>query len=328
MTATPIEPTADQLALAGPGYDKDALAGFLQEIAEEDAALAAGTVQPPAPAATPDFATLSVEGDEVEAEAEAEQEEQRPLAGKFKSAADLEKAYLELQKKLGQRAAEPAAAEQADAPQEPAAPMTRDESVEVWGESVVAAAEQEGISLQAWCDDLYAGKDTGGLRTKLAAALGVPESLIERYEAGSLAAASKAAAAPTAAAGLSDEDAAAIRTMVGGDAKFAELSQWGAANLSEAELSDYNEAVNTGNPAAARAAVRWLQGRAASADTEPALVMASGGNANPALDVFETEEEAMEAKQALTKGGKQRYLVDEKYRRYIDAKFARSPIFV
>jgi len=324
MTATPIQPTPDQLALAGPGYDKDALAGFLQEIAEEDAALAAGTVQPPAPAATPDFATLSVEGDEVEAEAE--QEEQRPLAGKFKSAADLEKAYLELQKKLGQRAAEPAPAEQADAPQEPAAPMTRDESVEVWGESVVAAAEQEGISLQAWCDDLYAGKDTSAMRDKLAGALGLPVSLIERYEAGSLAAASKAAAAPTAS--LSDEDAAAIRTMVGGDAKFAELSQWGAANLSEAELSDYNEAVNTGNPAAARAAVRWLQGRAASADTEPALVMASGGNANPALDVFETEEEAMEAKQALTKGGKQRYLVDEKYRRYIDAKFARSPIFV
>jgi hypothetical protein len=56
--------------------------------------------------------------------------------------------------------------------------------------------------------------------------------------------------------------------------------------------------------------------------------LASGGTANPALDVFETEEEAMEAKQVLTKGGKQRYLVDEKYRRYIDAKFARSPIFV
>jgi hypothetical protein len=44
--------------------------------------------------------------------------------------------------------------------------------------------------------------------------------------------------------------------------------------------------------------------------------------------VFETEAEAAEAKEALTKGGKKRYLVDEKYRRYIDAKFARSPIFV
>jgi hypothetical protein len=127
---------------------------------------------------------------------------------------------------------------------------------------------------------------------------------------------------------LTDEDAAAIRVEVGGDAKFAEISQWALANLSEAELSDYNEAVNTGNPAAARAAVRWLQGKFATADKEPALVMASGGTANPALDVFETEEEAMEAKQVLTKGGKQRYLVDEKYRRYIDAKFARSPIFV
>jgi hypothetical protein len=56
--------------------------------------------------------------------------------------------------------------------------------------------------------------------------------------------------------------------------------------------------------------------------------MASGGNANPGLDVFETEEEAMEAKAALTKTGKPRYMVDEKYRRYVDAKFARSNIFL
>jgi hypothetical protein len=318
MTTTPIQPTPDQLALAGPGYDKDALAGFLQEIAEEDQALAAGTLEPPAPAvAAPDFQTLSVEGDEVEGQQE--QGEQRPLAGKFKSAEDLEKAYLELQKKLGQRPAEP------PAPSEPVEvkPLTREEAVAGYGETVVAAAEQEGIDLAQWDAAVQRGEDTSEMRQKLAGALGLPEALIERYEA-----AYRPAEDQPEPASLSDEDAAAIRAEVGGDAKFAELSQWARANLSEAELADYNDAVNTGNPAAARAAVRWLQGRAATADTEPALVMASGGTANPALDVFETEEEAMEAKQVLTKGGKQRYLVDERYRRYIDAKFARSPIFL
>ena len=318
MTATPIQPTPDQLALAGPGYDKDALAGFLQEIAEEDAALAAGTIQPPAPAAAPDFATLEVQGDEVEAEQE--QGEQRPLAGKFKSTGDLEKAYLELQKKLGQRAAEQPAAE--PAPIE-AKPLTREEAVAGYGETVVAAAEQEGIDLAQWDATVRRGEDTSEMRQKLAGALGLPEALIERYES-----AYRPVEAQPATAGLSDQDAAAIRAEVGGDARFNEISQWAQANLTEAELADYNEAVNTGNPAAARAAVRWLQGKAATADREPALVMASGGTANPALDVFETEEEAMEAKQVLTKGGKQRYLVDEKYRRYIDAKFARSPIFL
>jgi hypothetical protein len=311
--STAIDPTPDQLALAGPGYDKDALAGFLQEIAEEDQALAAGTLEPPAPVAAPDFATLEVQGDEVEAEQE---QGQRPLAGKFKSPEDLEKAYLELQKKLGQRGTEPAV--EAIEPQ----PLTRDEAVSAYGETVVAAAEQEGIDLAQWDAAVQRGEDTSAMREKLAGALGLPAALIERYEA----AYRPAEAQPPT--GLSDEDAAAIRAEAGGDAKFAELSQWALANLTEAELSDYNEAVNTGNPAAARAAVRWLQGKAATADREPALVLASGGNANPALDVFETEDEAMEAKQALTKNGKQRYLVDEKYRRYIDAKFARSPIFV
>jgi len=312
--STTIEPTPEQLALAGPGHDKDALAGFLQEIAEEDAAIASGTLQPPAPAAEPDFATLSVEGDEVEAEQE---QGQRPLAGKFKSPEDLEKAYLELQKKLGQRETEPAV-EAIEAQ-----PLTRDEAVSAYGETVVAAAEQEGIDLAQWDAAVQRGEDTSAMREKLAGALGLPAALIERYEA-----AYRPAEAQPATAGLSDEDAAAIRAEVGGDAKFAELSQWAAANLTPAELADYNDAVDTGNPAAARAAVRWLQGKAATADREPALVLASGGNANPALDVFETEDEAMEAKQALTKNGKQRYLVDEKYRRYIDAKFARSPIFV
>jgi hypothetical protein len=308
------EPTPQQMALAGPGYGKDDLATFLQEIQEEDAALATGRVQAPGPAA-PNYSTLTVEGEDAEPTAEGEQ---RPLAGKFKSPEELEKAYLELQKKLGQRATE-----EPKAPPAEARPLSRDEAVAGYGETVVAAAEQEGIDLAQWDAAVQRGEDTSALRDKLAGALGLPATLIERYEQ-----AFRPAAVEPAAAGLSDEDAAAIRAEAGGDAKFQQLSQWALANLTEAELADYNDAVNTGSAAAARAAVRWLAGRAATANREPELVMASGGSANPALDVFETEQEATEAKEVLTKGGKVRYLVDEKYRRYIDAKFARSPIFL
>jgi hypothetical protein len=324
MTTTPtMDITPEQMALAGPGYDKDALAGVLQEIAEEDAALASGTIQPPAPAAQPDFATLTVQGDEVEAEGDEPAGEARPLAGKFKSPEELEKAYLALQQKLGQRA-DSATEESSTADPEPVAPLSREDAVGHYGETVVAAAEREGIDLALWDAAVQKGEDTSAMRDKLAGALGLPAQLIERYEA----AFRPAAAADTTAPGLSDEDAAAVRSLVGGDQQFAKLSQWAATNLSEAELASYNDAVNTGSRAAAEMAVRWLQNKAASADKEPDLVLASGGNATPALDVFENEEEALEAKAVLTKGGKQRYLVDEKYRRYIDAKFARSPIFL
>lgn len=312
MTATPIQPTPDQLALAGPNYDKDALAGFLQEIAEEDQALAAGTLEQPAPAAAPEYETLSVEGDEVEAE-----QEQRPLAGKFKSKEDLEKAYLELQKKLGQPREQP--------PEEEAKPIGREEIVGFYGETVVAAAEEQGIDLVQWDAAVQRGEDTGELRDKLAGALGLPAALIEKYESAFRQPAAEQQEAP---AGLSDEVVQSIRAEAGGDAGFQRLSEWARTGLSEAELADYNAAIDSGVPAAARAAVRWLATKAATADKEPDLVLASGGTANPALDVFETEEEALEAKAVLTKGGKQRYLVDEKYRRYIDAKFARSPIFL
>lgn len=48
-----------------------------------------------------------------------------------------------------------------------------------------------------------------------------------------------------------------------------------------------------------------------------------------ACDIFTSESEARQAKEdSLTPDGKVRYLVDAKYRQYIDAKFARSSIFM
>jgi hypothetical protein len=130
--------------------------------------------------------------------------------------------------------------------------------------------------------------------------------------------------AEPAGAGLGDGDVAAIRAEVGGDAAFQRLSQWALANLTTAQLRDYNDAVNSGSPAAARAAVRWLQGLSAAAPHEPDLLL--GGDPSTS-DVFESEAEALEAKNLRTADGKVRYNVDPKYRKTIDAKFARSSIF-
>lgn len=317
MSTETIQPTAEQMALAGPGYGKDELASFLEEIREEDAAIESGTIEPPAPAADPEYSTMTVEGDEVE-----EEEAERPLAGKFKSAEELEKAYLELQRKLGQPREE-----QQDQPPlpEPQA-FSRDEAVGYYGENVVAAAEREGINLAAWDAAVQRGEDTSAMREKLANAMGIPAQLIEQYEASTRQQApqQEQQQAPL----LAPEEEAAIKNEVGGEQQFQQLSQWALKNLSPQELQDYNNAINTGNASAARAAVRWLATKAQTADSEPQLIMANGTNSNPAMDVFETEEEAIEAKAVLTKGGKPRYLVDSKYRRYIDAKFARSNIFM
>jgi hypothetical protein len=314
MSTDTFQPTPEQVALAGPGYGKDDLASFLQEIQAEDAAIENGTIEPPAPASNPDYSTVTVEGDEVDAE-------QQRLAGKFETPEELEKAYLELQRKLGQ----PREQEQAEPPQpsEPVESFSRDEAVGYYGETVVSAAEREGIDLAQWDAAVQRGDDTSSMREKLAAAMGIPSSLIERYEAGF-----RVDEEGSGPAVISAQDEEAIKAEVGGEQQFRQLSQWAISNLSPQELEDYNNAIDSGNAAAARAAVRWLQGRAANTDQEPRLIMASGGNANPALDVFETEEEAIEAKSVLTKSGKPRYMVDEKYRRYVDAKFARSDIFL
>jgi hypothetical protein len=237
------------------------------------------------------------------------------LAGKFQGVAALEQGYLELQRKLGERPQ--------PAPPAPPAPLSREEAVSGYGEAVVVAAEAQGIDLGQWDQLVRQGADTAPLREKLAGALGIAPSVIEGYERAFRPSPAAPAATP-GGGGLSAADEAAIVAEAGGAAAFQELSQWAAAGLSAAQLDDYNAAIDTGNPAAARAAVRWLQAIRAAQPSEPPLLL---GGAPTGADVFESEAEALEAKNVLTASGRPRYLVDPKYRAQIDAKFARSNIF-
>jgi hypothetical protein len=86
MTATPAPELQDLLA---PGQE-DMIDGFLEELEQEQAEL--NTSEP--------------------------QQDQQLLAGKFKSTEELEKAYLEAQRLIGQRG------QKLPEPQEEAAPLT------------------------------------------------------------------------------------------------------------------------------------------------------------------------------------------------------------
>lgn len=255
-------------------------------------------------------------GDQDDQQDEQDEQEQaeRLLAGKFKSVEDLERGYDELQRLMGKRQEQ----EQQQAP-----PPTREQQIGTYGEAIVAAAEKDGIDLNQWDAAVKAGADTTEWREKLAATTGIPQGLIERYEA---------AFRPAPAAesqGLSEGDAAEIKGLVGGDAAFSKLAQWATANLSADELADYNEAVNT-SKAAARFAVRALAERASrteaaptSDNREPELI---GGGRAARADVFETQDQMLAAMRKTGSDGKRLYNTDPRYKAWFEKTLARSDI--
>lgn len=289
MTTTP-QAHEDLQALVGPGQ-QDVFDQFLEEIQQQQAEIEAAERQ----------------------QADDEPEE-KLLAGKFKNAEELEKAYLEAQKLIssrGQKEAEP------EAP----APLTREQAAEHYGEFIANAADEEGIDLGAWDAAVRQGQDTKELRDKLAAKTGIPVQLIEQYEQ---AYRPQAQPAPEASenGSLSDTDVAELKALVGGDEQFQKLSQWAANNLSADELGDYNAAVDSGNKQAVRLALRAMQARAATGGVgEPELI---GGGKPATAEVFESQHQAIEAMRKTNSKGQRLYNVDPKYKDWYEKTLARS----
>lgn len=288
MTATP-QATDDLKALIGPGQ-QDLFDEFVQEVEQQQAEIAAAERQA------------------------GSDDEQQLLAGKFKNAEELEKAYLEAQRLISQRGQQPQPQPQAED-----APLSRDEAIGFYGESIVTAAEEAGIDLGAWDKAVKRGDDTAELRQKLSAQTGIPAQLIEQYEQ---AFRPNGQVQQPANEGLTDTDVSELKALVGGDEEFTRLSQWAVANLDAAELAEYNAAVDSGNKSAVRFALRSLQLRASQGQAgEPELI---GGGKPIKAEVFESQQQAIEAMRKTNSKGQNLYRVDPKYREWFDRTMARS----
>lgn len=168
-------------------------------------------------------------------------------AGKFKSAEDLEKAYLELQKKLGQKDDTPDEGEESEA-------ETGAESDSEPEETPDELASEKDTILKA-SEEYYANNNQIKPETLQKLKELPSEKLIEAYIE------LQKTNPPVAAKPLSDADAAEIVKSVGGEASYGETLAWAAENLSPAEVAAYDNVVNTGNKDAIFFAVQALNQR-------------------------------------------------------------------
>jgi hypothetical protein len=176
------------------------------------------------------------------AEADAEPEPEL-IAGKFKSQEEVVKAYLELEKKMGQLSEEHG--EEAKEPQEEAAEGDADDEADAEPEAVDAAVEL----IQSFEGEFA---ENGKLSNEAVAKLTEldPAALVEGYM--------KYMGSKQQQA-LEATEIQGIQALAGGAEQYAELVGWAAENLAKAEVAAFNEVTANGHVPSIRFAVKALK---------------------------------------------------------------------
>ena len=220
------------------------------------------------------------------------------LAGKYKDAQELERAYIELEKKLGSRE------EQEQSSPEPEAQEEQEPSQ--------YSAQIEAISKAA---DEFSEKGELSAETLAEFEKMSSKELIQayfEYEQG------LPAMDTPQGVELTQQDINSIQNSVGGEAAYQQLVGWAAQNFSEAEIQAFDNVVDSGNVAAINLALAGLQARYTDANGYEGK-MIQGKAAAPA-DTFKSQAEVVRAM------SDPKYDRDPAYRNEIMEKLARSDL--
>ena len=226
--------------------------------------------------------------------------EDNRLAGKYENAQELEKAYIELEKKLGQQntAEEPKEEVEAEAN-----PLT----------SEGAKKDKEKSDETATIlDDLWEQAQEGKYKDDSIAAL-------ESMDPKDLAKMHLEYRASNSNRDLSEADVKELQGIVGGKENYTNMMDWAVQNLQEQEVNMFDTVMERGDPLAAFFAVRSLAYRYNDAIGYDGKML-TGKSAKSDADVFKSQAEVVAAM------GDPKYDRDPAYRRAIMEKLDRSDI--
>jgi len=187
--------------------------------------------------------------------------QEKMLAGKYKSPEDLEAAYLELQKKLGQSNSTEEAAE----PQSDYQFYTDDGSVnyetanEVYGEQLGNTFKENGID--PFEMNTYFEQNNGTLSDEMydkLATAGLNRELVESYLKGVRGELGYPEGTQPV---LTESEIKDIKNIAGGDRGYDNLMEWAGENLDQEAIKDYDAVLATGNKSAVKFAVTALMGK-------------------------------------------------------------------
>jgi hypothetical protein len=250
--------------------------------------------------ATPDAEVMSsIESDEAESLALGEElmaQHEGMLAGKYKNAQDLEKAYMELEKKLGGNSREESEEESYD--EEPAEEESRD--------------YEDFSGLLSLAGEEYSKNGELSQETLDAFSQMSSQDLVKAYFE------MQENTPSVSGRELSNQEVNQLQNMVGGQAAYNQLTSWAAENFSEGEIEAFDSLIESGNTNAIQLALQALYYRY----TDSMGVEGNMLTGKPARsqDVFRSQAELVRAM------ADRRYDNDPAYRQDVIDKLERSDI--
>jgi hypothetical protein len=282
---------------------------------------------------TPDEQESLKVGEEMEAQQE------QLLAGKYKNAEELERAYVELQSKLGEKDTE-------------AGESTRESELSIEGQKEGKEEKETSENLEdnyyledgkvnyESVNDAYGeklgnlfkdseidpwsiskhfydneGTITEEMYTSLEGA-GLSRSSIDAYLAGK---AAQEGYGTEEIQDLSESDVSSIKSVVGGDAEYTKIIDWAADNLPKNDIESFDELISTGNIGAIKLAVNGMKAQYENANGYEGRLY-SGKAPQTSSDVFRSQPELVAAM------SDPRYDTDPAYRQDVMQKLDRSDL--
>ena len=244
----------------------------------------------------------SEEQDSLQVGEKMAEEQGELLAGKYKNAEDLEKAYVELQKKLG---------EKEDGLQE----GQETEEVTDETEEETTSEKSEAVSLlEAANEEFYANDKSISDETLEKFSQLSSQELVQAYIE-----MQKNAPQTEAEVDVTTSEINKIQNSVGGEAQYDKLISWAGENLKADEIKAFDALVGTGNAASIQLGVDALKAKYDNANGYEGRML-SGKAAENSGDIFKSQAQLVKAI------SDPRYDNDPAYRQEIVAKLDRSDI--
>ena len=256
---------------------------------------------------TPDSEVLTAdEQDSLQVGEQMAEAESQLLAGKYENAEQLEKAYIELQKKLGENGEEPEAGD-----------STEDESEEAESDEpeLSAGASLIGDASAEWAEKGELAPETMAKFSSMSS-----QDLVNAYIEMQANAPDQLAEQEASVPDLSDSDVNSIKNSVGGDQSYNQVIQWASQNLNQTEIDAFDSIISNGNAEAIQLVVNGLKSRFDSANGyEGRMLTGKGASAAP-VDGFRSQAELVAAM------ADPRYDNDPAYRNDVLTKLDRSDL--
>lgn len=178
---------------------------------------------------------------------EMENQQEQALAGKYKNAQELEKAYIELEKKLGEKSEPTSEEESSDEPQAEEKSDTDN--------------EPNDVNDFAFLDDFYkqASSEKGDVSNEMIEKISKMsnQDLAKNFLQWRQDAESRYMPIPE----MSDQDVKELKGVAGGEENYGKMLQWAQSNLTQQEVDMFDSVMSRGDVASAFFAINSLSQR-------------------------------------------------------------------